>query len=481
MCFSIIAGKCATSTGHVLLAANDDWPGCPGQVHHIPRRVWGAQDTFLTVKGTPISQSELTFGYTYSAAAYETGTRAVSWADGVNDQQVAVTMQGVYAFADFQREGDLLEADDLVILMLERGKSARQSIELAGELISRYGFTTSSIDGAEGTVCMAVADPEEGFFLELGPGGYWCARRVADDQVECRPNCFGIGEIDFTDHQNFICSPGLYELAVQQGLIQDGAVLNFAAAFGGDTTELNPGYGGALNRVNTLRKWSVLHRLGGLNSRPEMPVYHCKPLNPLSVQSLMALMRDALENTPYDLSFAREAGPHHNPFWMEISTSIAQGGTVICMIADLSRRLPQELGSPLWFSCSNARLSPFVPCFTGGSGLPEAYRRGECGQFSSQDAWWIFQETAELCYRNYEAIAPGEVIPAYEKLEQQFFEKLEQAEREADRRYSADPPATLALLTDMTAAMAEEAMETALKLGRYIKGKYLCNTVLSWL
>ena len=125
MCFSVIVGRNASAAGHVLLAANDDWPGCPGHVHYVPRRAWDGGDTFLTVKGTPIPQVPLTYGYTYSAAAYETGTRRVSWADGVNDQRVAVSMQGVYAFADYQKEGDLLECDDLVILMLERGRTAR--------------------------------------------------------------------------------------------------------------------------------------------------------------------------------------------------------------------------------------------------------------------------------------------------------------------------------------------------------------------
>ncbi|MTQ95683.1 hypothetical protein GMD88_11820 [Pseudoflavonifractor sp. BIOML-A6] len=481
MCFSVIVGRNASAAGHVLLAANDDWPGCPGHVHHVPRRAWDGGDTFLTVKGTPIPQVPLTYGYTYSAAAYETGTRRVSWADGVNDQRVAVSMQGVYAFADYQKEGDLLECDDLVILMLERGRTARQAIETAGELIARYGYSVSTIDGAEGTVCMAVADPEEGFFLELGPGGYWCARRVSDDQVECRPNCFGIGEVDFEDHENFLCSPGLYELAVEKGLVRSGEKLNFAAAFGGDSTDLNPGYGGALNPVNTLRKWRVFNKLGGLNLPPEAPVYGCVPREPVTLRGLMDLMRDGLEGTEYSLGTAPEAGRFHNPFWMEISTSIAQGGTVVCMIADLSPALAQELGCPVWFAFSNARLAPFVPCYTGGRGLPEAYQRGECGAFNPADAWWAFQETAELCCRNYEAIAPVEVVPVYEAMEDRFFAALARAEDEAVKRFGQDPEGARDYLAGVTGAMAEEAMETALKIGRRIKGKYLCNTILEWI
>lgn len=477
MCFSVITGKLASASGHVLLAANDDWPGCPGHVHHTPRRSWSAEDTFLTVKGTPIPQVPETNGYTYSACAYETGTRRVSWADGVNDRRVAVSMQGVYAFANYQKEGDLLECDDLTILMLERGQSARHAVTLAGELIARYGYSVSSIDGAEGTACLAVADPEEGFFLELLPGGHWCARRVPDDQIECRPNCFGIGEIDFQDTHNFLCSPGLYDFAVEQGVIQAGEALNFAQAFGGDTTDLNPDYGGALNPVNTLRKWAVLHRAGGLNPDPAVQQYRCVPTSPLSVRDLMDLMRDNLEGTPYQLSQCPEAGPHHNPYWMTVSTSISQGGTVICMLADLSTELPAELGCRIWFSFSNARLAPFVPCYSGGTGLPEAYQTGECGAFDPNCAWWAFQDTAELAYRNYEAIAPQVLIPRFTEWEAQAMDLLDRREAMA----LTEPETAGQQLAQAVEQLAAGALETAREAGTYIRGKFLCNTVLDWL
>ena len=46
----------------------------------------------------------------------------------------------------------ILEADDITLLLLERGRTARQAIEMIGELIEEYGYTVSSIDGAAGAV-----------------------------------------------------------------------------------------------------------------------------------------------------------------------------------------------------------------------------------------------------------------------------------------------------------------------------------------
>lgn len=218
MCFGLIAGRNTTVSGAVLAGANDDWPGCPGHTHFKPYIVHTPDEYFLAVKGHHIPQAAETYAYTYTACAYETGTRPISWADGMNENQVSVGMMGVYEFRNCQTEKDILEADDITLLLLERGRTARQAIEMIGELIEEYGYTVSSIDGAAGAVCMAVADPEEGFFLELVPGGKWVAKRVGDDEVECRPNCFGTQEIDFSDTKNFICSKNLRSYALENGL-----------------------------------------------------------------------------------------------------------------------------------------------------------------------------------------------------------------------------------------------------------------------
>ena len=113
--------------------------------------------------------------------------------------------------------------------------------------------------------------------------------------------------------------------------------------------------------------------------------------------------------------------------------------------------------------------------------LPAAYQRGECGDFNLDDAWWAFQETAEICYRNYETIVPTEVIPVFEALEDRFFAALAETEQKAAELAWGDSKAALTRLTDLTDTLAAEALETTKQVAHRIKGKYLCNTVLSWL
>ena len=83
--------------------------------------------------------------------------------------------------------GVLLTVEQLMILALQRCKTARGAILLIGELAERYGFLGSCADEGES---LSIADPHEAWIMELlnvggdwklgsGPGAIWVARRVS--------------------------------------------------------------------------------------------------------------------------------------------------------------------------------------------------------------------------------------------------------------------------------------------------------------
>lgn len=490
MCFSVIAGRNTTTTGCVIMGVNNDWPGSPGQIHHEPHKLYDKRDTFLTVKGVEIPQVSETFAYTHTVCDYETGTHVLSWADGMNENQVAVGMMGVYTFYNAQGDNDLLEADDISILILERGKTARQAIQMIGELIDQYGYSVSSIEGGEGAVTIAISDPKEGFFLELVPGGLWVAKKVADDEIECRPNCFGTQEVDFADHDTFIYSANLHSYAIEQNLY-DGSLddeskpFNFSKIFG-QGPNVSEAFGGTDRAVNQLRRYNCVNRLCDLEHDPSAYIYKGTPSSKLSVADIMSLLGDTFEDTPYDLSIHQQAGHAKNPLWMEVSHSIGQGGTVFSMVFELSdnegvieaSKTPKNTAGCMWIAPAASKLSCFVPFYIEVSDIPKPYQLAITGDYDLNSAWWAFQEVGQLCYRNYDAIAKDLVIPKFNQLQHKFFDEQQRLKHQIS---ALDEKERIRLLAEFTNKSAMEAYEVALELGKYIKGKYLSNTIVEWL
>ena len=483
MCFSVIAGRNTTQTGAVIMGVNNDWPGSPGQVHHKPHKLYDKTDTFVTVKGIEIPQVSETYAYTHTVCDYETGTRSLSWANGMNENQVAVGMTGVYTFLNGQTADDVLEADDISILILERGKTARQSIQMIGELIDKYGYSVSSIEGGKGAATIAVSDPKEGFFLAVVPGGLWVAKRVSDDEIECRPNCFGTQEIDFTDTNTFMYSANLRSYAIEQNLYNENESFNFSKIFGQGPI-VSDAFGGTDREVNAMRRYNCVNRLCGLGHDPSLYIYHGKPNKTLSVLDFMRLLGDTFEDTEYDLSQRQEAGVAHNPLWMEVSHSIGQSGTVFSMVFEFSdnnglfKEALNNIQACMWIAPAASKLSCFVPFYIVVSNIPKPYQIATTGDYDLGSAWWAFQELGQLCYRNYDAIAKGVVIPKCNELQHRFFEKKQNLN---DPLLSLDKEEQINLITAFTHQSAIEAYEEALELGKYIKGKYLSNTIVEWL
>ena len=314
MCFSVIAGKDTTVDSNSMLGVNNDWTGYPGSIHHVAQKNYAKDDTHTLISGKKIPNLETTYAYTHTTTAYDTGTlKNESWWGGVNENKVAIGMQGVYSFVDAEEDDEAsLQADDIPVLLLQRATGARAGIEMISELIEEHGFTTSSVDGGEGVCTISIVDPDEGFFLEIAPGGYWVAKRVEDDEVEFRPNAFGVQEVDFQDTKRYLYSENLKERAIEDGLYEQEKVFNFDVIFSADSS-VSEYYGVATDPENAIRKWHSIHFMSGEDIDLAEKRYTVKPNRKLTPRDLMDHLSLSSEGTKYDLSKEPEAGPHNNP------------------------------------------------------------------------------------------------------------------------------------------------------------------------
>ena len=100
----------------------------------------------------------------------------------MNQYQVGIGESTFGGREELQSDSGLIDCQRLCRLMLERCKTAREAIELAGRLTAAYGWN----DFGE---CLTIADKNEVWHLEImGPGkgkvgAVWAAQRVPDDHV----------------------------------------------------------------------------------------------------------------------------------------------------------------------------------------------------------------------------------------------------------------------------------------------------------
>jgi dipeptidase len=478
-CTSIIIGKDATEDGSVILAANDDWSGTPSHLVKVPRKEHKPDETFMLIRGEKIPQVKVTHGYTFASCVYDTGTRKdESWLFGINENQVAVSMNGVYNFKVIPTEGHLLEADDLSLLVLERAKTAREAVEMLGQLITKYGFNTSSIYGAEGTVTLAIADPNEGWWFEPVPGGKWIAKRVPDNVASFRPNCYGIHEVDLKDKDNFMMSEDLVDFAIEKGWYdpKDNAPFDFARVYTKDVKPYNE-----TDSKNNLRRWRMASLLSGNNQSEDEFIYEVVPSKKITVRDAMAVLRDTLEGTKYDFSKAPEAGPFGNPFFKGMGDTISRAGTVVSLVIHLRNWLPNEIGGVMWSAFDTPTTSVYVPWYTGIIETPKGYTIGWAQQYDQDSAWWRFQEVGNLCRRRYNEIAVKDVMPVWKKFEDMEFAIAESIEKTAlDLYENSKKDAAIQYLNEYSNTQGLKASEMALDLANKLRGKYLDNTVIDW-
>ena len=94
--------------------------------------------------------------------------------------------------------------------MAERATSARNAVDIAIDLLGKYGYFS------EGRT-YTIADANEAWQLAIHQGNTWVARRVKDNEVVYIPNNFMMDKVDATDTENVIVAPGMIERAIEQG------------------------------------------------------------------------------------------------------------------------------------------------------------------------------------------------------------------------------------------------------------------------
>ena len=345
MSYGLYIGRNHTADGIAYLAGYGDEPS--SHWLEIVPRTQHAPGTTITVGVTPeadlpgeltqIPQAVETARHIRVSYSYYKGVPAPLTNGGLNEHGVAVrdiwstSRDELVATTPKDQTGP--NYSDLARIVLERARTAREGVELIGDLIARHGYSDY------GGNSHLIADPEEAWVVVQCAGGLklWAAERLGPDSVRAsRPGYIGVIPIQTPQHPDYLYSPNLVSCAREHGWYSDGAAFDFNKVYG-------DGKG----------PWA-------------------------GVQWIEAEMR------------ARAARPEKialpDIFWAvrteKLTGDTAGYGQVVPLIRPAHAALRH-----LWHTPSAALASPFTPVFMGATDVPEEYRQhryltaGEAARF----------------------------------------------------------------------------------------------------
>ncbi|MBM3297544.1 MAG: dipeptidase, partial [Candidatus Aminicenantes bacterium] len=209
----------------------------------------------------------------------------------LNEHQLAIGETTFGGKRELENTEGKFYIEELERLMLERCRTAREAIKLAGELVKEYGYGDSG-------ECLTIADPKEVWHFEImgaGPlevGAVWAAVRIPDDHVGVSANIPRIGEIDLKNPDRYMASENVFRVAEEMGWWdpKSGEPFKFWKAYSG-------------RKPFSIREYYIFSRLApslNLKMEDEELPFSVRPEKKVSVRDVLRLFRETYAGTEYD-------------------------------------------------------------------------------------------------------------------------------------------------------------------------------------
>lgn len=373
MCDTMVALGPAGADGATLFAKNSDRE--PDETQNLVILPGSRHEPGETVKCTYISipQAEETYAVLLCRPFWMFGAEM-----GANEHGVVIGNEAVFTKEKPEQTG--LLGMDLIRLGLERGRTAKEAMQVIIALLEEHG---------QGGNCgyrqkirymnsFILADAREAYVLETVKR-WWAWKKVQTS--------WSISNILSLTNDFDECSPGLIENAARQGWRRGRDDFSLRDCYS-DT--LITHFARGRERESRSRKF-----LAGKNGR-------------LATRDMMEALRDH--------------GP--DPTWRP---DRQRGGTVCMHAHNRLTRPSQSVGSMVArigsdrksfyvTGASNPCLSPFFPVFAPGTALPSAYKPGNAS-FDPESYWWSCERLHRKAMKRFHEAreTAAAMIESYEK------------------------------------------------------------------
>jgi len=493
-CTSITVGKSASFDGSVMTSHTMDEHRARSWIDIQPARHYKKGETMTMYKmveydslamptyqevpiGT-IPQVEQTFGYINTSLPC------------MNDQQLAIGESTFGGRESLQSDKGLIDLWRLVTILIQRCSTARQAIQMAGNLTGKYGWR----DVGE---CLTIADKKEVWHFEIvGPGrgnvgSIWAAQRVPDDEVSVNANASRIRRLNLDQPDYFMASENLVKVAMDSGWWKpsDGP-FQFNYAYDPE---------GRQSFASRRREWRVMSLLApslGLEPNSENYPFSVKPDSLVTPEKMIRIFQDYYEGTDFNpvknitwenAEGKSEISPLANPFmpydmlplfkinggwgWRGERT-IARWYTMYATIIQVRDWLPDPIGGVVWLALDNVATSIYVPVYCGVTDLPKSYKTpGRVNGYSRESAWWAFNRLGTLTAQRWGDMR-HDVAAKWVPMQKEIFRAQEKLEDRLMQKYRNDPKKMRREVTAFSMQWGDRVVAEAWKLGDFLWTKY---------
>ena len=421
----------------------------------------------------------------------------------MNEHQVAIGETTYGGRRELYDSTGIIDYGSLIYITLQRARTAREAINIMGELVAKYGYASSGES-------FSIADPNEVWIMELigkgtdmvteggrtynkNKGAVWVAVRIPDGYVSGHANQARIQQFPLDDADNCLYAPDVISFAREKGYYEGND-----ADFSFSDTYAPISFSGA--RFCDMRVWSFFKEINddmdqyfeyvkGEDLENRMPLY-IKPKRKISNKDLMNFMRDHLEGTELDMTADAGAGAFGLPYrWRPLTweqdgkmyvneRATATQQTGFSFVAESRPMKPDWLGGILWFGIDDAAATTYVPMYCGMTRVPESYAvgNGDLLTYSETAAFWAFSFVSNFSYLRYNVMME-DVRKVQTELEEKYITEVAAIDAAAQVLQETNPELAREFITNYSVNMGDYTVQRYKELGQFLLVKYIDGNI----
>lgn len=498
-CTNYIVTKGASADGSVMISYSADSHVLYGELYHWSPGVYPA--------GTMMDIYEWDTGK--FKGQIPQASRVYNVVGNMNENQVAIG-ETTYGGREelFTQKGSIMDYGSLIYVALQRSKTAREAIQIIGQLMDEYGYASEGES-------FSIADKNEAWIMEIigkgenNKGAVWVAIRIPDGYVSGHANQARIQTFPLANGKTSITNKDLKKWNDPNvGCIYAADVIEFARSkkwfdgadkdFSFSDTYAPITFDGA--RFCEIRVWSMFREVNkdmekykeyaaGHDLKNRMPLY-ILPDHKITVKEMMHFMRNHLEGTEFDMTTDIGAGPFGCPYRWRPLTFDVDGSTYVNERATATQQtgfsfvtqsrstVPDEIGGIFWFSVDDAASTVYTPIYTSSRRVPETYARGNGKMMTWSDdaAFWVFNQVSNFAYTRYNAIHP-EIEIKQDSLENLYISRVAEVDKQAQLLYAVDKIQAVEYVTEFSINNANNLVYFWKKFYQYLFMKYMDGNI----